>query len=200
MESFEVQQSVSEVVLSGFNKLKRFNIGRGGGLDNIDFISLDGFQSLEMLDLSGKNLKSIELKKCPSLSELILVENQISDVSSLQSLTKLRKLNLHHNQIEDITVLHHLKALESLDLSENQIQEISLDFLNQLPGLNELYLSGNPIKNIPAEYFKGGRFDSSRFDVSHPATPSWKTAPKGLPLKKAKNSQKWTKAKKCFAL
>ena len=72
--------------------------------------------------------------------------NQISDISPLAGLTKLRSLDLQGNQISDINPLAGLTELKwRLRLENNQISDVSP--LTELINLEALYLQGNPIKD-----------------------------------------------------
>ena len=61
----------------------------------------------------------------PSRNYLNLSENQISDITPLQSLTNLTSLNLYNNKISDITRLQSLTHLTDLYLSGNNISDIT---------------------------------------------------------------------------
>ena len=56
-----------------------------------------------------------------SLTELVLDNNQISDIKPLESLTNLTELHLEKNQISDIKPLESLTNLTQLGLSGNPI-------------------------------------------------------------------------------
>jgi Leucine-rich repeat (LRR) protein len=77
------------------------------------------------------------LKELKSLTELVVVNNQISDISPLKELQSLTQLDLRHNQISDISPLKELKSLTQLDLRHNEISDISL---NYSPFLGPLFL------------------------------------------------------------
>ncbi|MEG4878875.1 leucine-rich repeat domain-containing protein, partial [Microcoleus sp. CZ3-B4] len=79
-------------------------------------------------------------------TKLYLSNNQISDITPLQSLTNLTHLNLYGNQISDITPLQSLTNLTNLYLHCNQISDITL--LQSLTNLTKLYLSNNQISDI----------------------------------------------------
>ena len=80
------------------------------------------------------------------LRELHLGANQIRDISPIAGLTQLEKLALYGNQISDISPLAGLKRLRELHLSTNQISDISP--LAGLKRLRELHLSTNQISDI----------------------------------------------------
>ena len=67
------------------------------------------------------------LTNITTLESLILDNNQISDISSLRSLSSLTTLDsliLNNNQISDVSSLASLTNLESLDLDNNQISDV----------------------------------------------------------------------------
>ncbi|MEG3898624.1 leucine-rich repeat domain-containing protein [Microcoleus sp. SVA1_B6] len=81
-----------------------------------------------------------------SMTELDLNRNQITDISSLGSLTHLTTLHLSHNRITDISFLGSLTHLTTLDLSKNQITDISS--LSSLTNLTTLSLYSNQITDF----------------------------------------------------
>src|SRR4028118_1472540 len=76
-----------------------------------------------------------------SLTELVLDNNQISDIKPLESLTNLTELHLEKNQISDIKPLESLTNLTGLWLTDNQISDIKP--LESLTNLNWLDLEKN---------------------------------------------------------
>ena len=61
---------------------------------------------------------------------LFIYDNQISDISHLANLTKLKYLYLSNNQIKDISALHGLTQAQRIDLEENnEIKCTDLDAL-----------------------------------------------------------------------
>ncbi|MEG4082849.1 leucine-rich repeat domain-containing protein [Microcoleus sp. POL10_C6] len=81
-----------------------------------------------------------------NLTDLNLENNQISDLTPLQSLTNLTDLNLENNQILDLTPLQSLTNLTDLNLSHNQISDLRL--LQSLTNLKRLSLENNPISDL----------------------------------------------------
>ncbi|TAE07511.1 MAG: hypothetical protein EAZ95_18335 [Bacteroidetes bacterium] len=119
-----------------------------------DITPLQKLTNLQKLVLWNNQITDITpLQKLTNLRELLLDNNQITDIKPLQTLINLHRLRLQNNQITDITPLQKLINLKKLILVSNQITHISLDFLNALPHLKELYLYGNPIQNLPKEVF-----------------------------------------------
>jgi internalin A len=81
-----------------------------------------------------------------SFTELLLRDNQISDIKPLESLTNLTFLDVGNNQISDIKPLESLTNLGLLHLADNQISDIKP--LESLTNLNVLYLFNNQISDI----------------------------------------------------
>jgi multiple sugar transport system substrate-binding protein len=103
--------------------------------------------NVTVLDLSGRNIKSLEdIAHFKNLGKLYCGDNQITDISCLRELKKLRKIDLSGNEISDISSLSDMKYLKELDLSNNNISDIS--GLKELPLLETLDLSENKISNI----------------------------------------------------
>jgi internalin A len=82
-------------------------------------------------------------QKLLSLTGLGFINDQISDIKPLESLTNLSYLDLTNNQISDIKPLQSLTSLTYLDLGDNRISDIKP--LESLTKLTEIIVSGNPI-------------------------------------------------------
>ena len=103
--------------------------------------------SMTELMLSHHQITDISsLGSLTNLTTLHLGDNQITHISSLGSLTNLTTLNLYINQITDISSLGSLTNLTTLDLCGNQINDISS--LGSLTNLTTLDLSFNKITDI----------------------------------------------------
>ena len=136
----------------------------GGSLDFLLIESLVGLEAatnLQNVALGGNNISDVSpLANLSKLRYLDLRGNQISDVSPLAHLSKLRHLELKGNQISDLTPLAHLSALRHLDLRGNQISDLTP--LAHLSELRYLDLRGNPLlsdasidEHIPALQQRG---------------------------------------------
>lgn len=128
--------------------------------------------NLSDLNLSDNKLTVIDssIKLAPHLKTLVLDQNQIKTIENLSSLPYLQTLSLCENQISQCIDLHlqlggnlmhlnlsqnNLRSLEGfrklftlikLDVSCNAIDQIDeVDFIANLPCLEELILTGNPI-------------------------------------------------------
>ena len=103
--------------------------------------------SMTELDLNSNQITDISsLASLTNLTTLHLTCNQITDISSLGSLTNLTALYLWDNQITDISVLRELTNLTTLCIEYNQITDISS--LASLTNLTTLYLACNQITDI----------------------------------------------------
>ncbi len=108
---------------------------------------LEGLTKLESKGQQGEIAELSGIEYCTNLRALDLGRtHQISDISSLSSLTNLQTLYLRGNQITDISPLSNLINLQDLHLEDNRISDISP--LSSLTYLPKLYLSGNQISDI----------------------------------------------------
>ncbi len=126
------------------------------GLKIIKVSDLEGINlltELQILDLSGNNLKEID--GLINLSKLKLLKfgdlsydtgNQISEIKGLNSLPNLKILNLSNNFIKQIKGIDNLKNLEYLYLVNNSISEIQ--DIENLEKLRYLNLEKNNISKI----------------------------------------------------
>jgi len=99
-----------------------------------DIASLTEFKGLTTLDLA--NDPSVKNTK----------DNQITDLSPLQGLTKLRQLFLTRNEISDLTPLQGLISLTTLHFGGNQVSDLTA--LKALTGIQSLHIWGNEITDL----------------------------------------------------
>lgn len=166
-EAILVNQLQQEVVFSDPNleAVIRENIGKSEGI--IYTADLNGLCSLEAKEKNISNIAGLEY--CNNLEYLNLISNQISDVSPLSELSKLKTLYLdQNNQIYDISPLAGLTNLEDLSLFVNKVTNVSplaglmklrklnlrfnrINDISPLAGLTNLeylYLENNPITDM----------------------------------------------------
>lgn len=119
-------------------------------VDNLDESRLLELDSLQYSSLSPDPVSSLEgLEHCKNLTYLHLGSQNISDISPLTTLTKLKNLWLDQNRkISDVTPLKDLTELEELNLDSNLLIDISP--LKNLVKLKFLNLQLNPIEDISA--------------------------------------------------
>ena len=125
----------------------KFEILKIIGKSEDEIISQQDVQKIKNLDLSAKNISSLEgIQYFENLGMLKLSDNHISDLSPLVALKKIDFLLLNNNRITDITPLSELKALTLLNISDNQITDISP--LENLANLTYLYFANNNVSDI----------------------------------------------------
>lgn len=105
--------------------------------------------NLKTLTLDQNQIKTIEnLSTLPYMQTLSLCDNQISRCSDLhlQLGGNLMHLNLSQNNLQSLEGFRKLFTLVKLDVSCNVIDSIDeVDHVANLPCLEELILTGNPI-------------------------------------------------------
>ena len=77
---------------------------------------------------------------------MYLVDNDISDLSSLANLTGLTRLSLKHNEVSDLSPLEGLSNLTWVELNDNAISDVSP--LAELNNLTWLDLGENAIMDV----------------------------------------------------
>ena len=102
-------------------------------------------EKVTRLSLIAKQLTDVKsLEKLTKLKELNLNNNQLTKVpKELEKLTKLTGLGLKDNKLTDVNGLEKLTQVKSLNLSNNQLNELPKG-LEKLDQLTRLYLRGNP--------------------------------------------------------
>jgi len=104
-------------------------------------LELKTFTEQDVLDYCQIN--SIDSDK---ITELNLVNNELTDISGIKLFKNLENLWLNYNKITDISILKNSVNLKVLNLYNNEIKDIS--FLKDLTDLEWLNLNNNEIKNI----------------------------------------------------
>lgn len=85
----------------------------------------------------------------PQLSNIIINNNNITDISSLTKLNNLVTLHIDNGgAIQDYSVIGQIKSLKSLTLSNSNLSDIS--FISNLEKLSYLDLTNNHISDISA--------------------------------------------------
>lgn len=87
----------------------------------IDLLWLSNAYMLETLSVSGKILSLDGIECQVSLQKLDLRHNNISDISQLRYLSRLKHLDLGFNQVANIEVIGQLRHLEYVDLTNNTL-------------------------------------------------------------------------------
>ena len=94
--------------------------------------------SLEFCHVPETEMCDLTLFVFRSLSNLHLTE---LDKELMQKLVNLESLDLSQNQLTEIAADIKLNKLKKLNVSHNQLP--NLDFLNQFPTLQEVFIDGN---------------------------------------------------------
>jgi uncharacterized repeat protein (TIGR02543 family) len=111
-------------------------------LDGIEFAA-----NLQQLILFNNDISDVSLLAgLSNLQSLNLGANDISNIAPLASLNHLATLILHYNMISDVSPLAGLTNLQSLDIYENNISDISP--LAGLTNLQELGLGSNNFSDL----------------------------------------------------
>lgn len=102
--------------------------------------------TLYRLDVRGSEVRELAgLSEFGTMTELVLVDNNIEDLSSLGQPPQLRTLEVAGNQIRTLAPLNGLDQLTSLDASRNRVESISE---LELPALGSLQVGSNAITAI----------------------------------------------------
>lgn len=127
--------------------------------DNINMKRMSELGNLEVLDLSGGDIKKIEgIEHMTNLKNLNLANNKISKIEGLENLVNLTNLYLSRNKITKIEGLQNLSNLKILNLQNNQIEDIVKLSLNN--SLTSLDLRGNKEIDGNRKNYSGERLDA----------------------------------------
>lgn len=134
--------------LAGLTSLKELDLS-GNLLSDLQFLEPGSFAALETLELSDNQKMQSQLHYLENLQRLQVLElsgNELWDLDPLSVLPRLRQLVLSENQISDIRPLRKLKSLDLIDLSGNLLEDI--DALRPLVQLKTILLKKNEISYI----------------------------------------------------
>lgn len=104
----------------------------------------------EWVDRTNEPLREIGngYQLTPTLRSLCLTNNALSEINNLEECVALNELVLRQNAIAELKGLDHLGELEDLDLSMNKIEVIPPDAFAANPKLKKVDLGFNQIRNI----------------------------------------------------
>lgn len=116
-------------------------------MDAADLTKFTHLKKLEALQLGGPSLTSLEgLDQLPALTELILFDTGLTDLSVLAAQKQIVRLSLVDNgQLSSVASLSQAAHLERLALSGKALTDLSP--LASLSGLEELSVTGTAIRN-----------------------------------------------------
>ena len=101
--------------------------------------------NLETVNLSNNKIKSIE-NISGNIEELSIDNNELTSLSGVQNLSKLKILSVSNNQINSLSELESLGELENLNINKNQIRDVSC--LVRCSKLKYLYMDNNYITDF----------------------------------------------------
>lgn len=172
LDIFNDKDTLQNIAIIGkLTQIKRLSLSNIASLNEIEF--LHNFKNLEILHLARsnvtlerlqfstfKNLKKLSLVSLPKLNlspntfqnekleKLYMIDNEMSEVPSLNSLSNLKVLDLSNNSLTSFNHQHlRLPDLEILRLNNNSLVALSLN-LSSLPKLNRLEAQKNVIQEI----------------------------------------------------
>jgi internalin A len=115
--------------------------------NNAEPLVAEDVKRISTVNGKGKAIKSlVGLEHCVAIQELVLENNEITDLSALKELKLLQSINLAGNKIESLDPLKELERVQYLELSRNQISDVSP--LANMKNMRSLYLSGNKLEKI----------------------------------------------------
>ncbi|EAE7074005.1 class 1 internalin InlE [Listeria monocytogenes] len=118
-----------------------------GKADVTDEVTQTDLDSVTHLSAKSAGITTIEgLQYLTNLSELELIDNQVTDLNPLTNLTKITELRLSGNPLKDVSALAGLKNLKTMDLIYTDITNVTP--LAGLSNLQVLNLDINQITDI----------------------------------------------------
>jgi len=150
------------VALASLPNLKRISLGRA--TTDAGMSHLDGFASLEFLDLTSTRVTGAGLRSAchlPALASLRLQRTRITsdDLAQLKAFPQLICLDLSDTPITDAGLVHlkELPNLSSLALVGTPITDAGLKHLAEVPRLRWLFLTGTKVTPEGVDQFRRAR-------------------------------------------
>lgn len=112
---------------------------------------IESFYSLSCLEVGGNRLTSLptQIGLLSNLQVLSFYDNLITEIPSISALEYLQYLNAGHNQISEVC-LDGLSSLEEAFLSGNPIKQLPETIGDTCPNLKLLFASDLLLKKVPA--------------------------------------------------
>ncbi|MBK3926344.1 leucine-rich repeat domain-containing protein [Listeria ivanovii] len=137
--------SITDVVTQ--NELDTITSISGSGVDTIE--GMQYLNNLTFIVFNKDNISDLSpLAGLTKMKHIMLAYNKIKDISPLANMTDLEYLSIPGNQISDISSLLNLTKLNHVELENNQISDISV--LANLTDIDYLTLATNQISDISA--------------------------------------------------
>ncbi|MGN0233805.1 MAG: leucine-rich repeat domain-containing protein [Bacteroidaceae bacterium] len=148
-------------------------------------VDLTNMKSLVLVNLTNSGISEVKLPDSNDLAELILDNNNLTDIDLSRYASQLRMLSINNNQLTSFDA-SAMKNLLSLGIANNQLTSIKLanpDMYNleasgnqlteidlsKAPGLSQVFLSNNLLEHIditPLRSIVALHIDYNRFRIS----------------------------------
>ncbi|MGN0643294.1 MAG: leucine-rich repeat domain-containing protein [Huintestinicola sp.] len=113
--------------------------------------SMTGVLDLRNMKLTDSDIEN--LKYMTKVTEIILSDNDLTDLSPLSKLTQLEKLTFHNNRVTDLSFAKNLINLKVFGAENNGISDI--EPLKKLIKLEELWVKNNSLTDLsPLKSFR----------------------------------------------
>lgn len=124
-----------------------------------DLSPLQNLDSLVYLNCAATNVKELRsLSGLKSLKSLTVYSTPVTDLSALKGMN-LVSINCSETAITDLNSLAELPSLKYIRCNNCSLEELSWELINS-KSLQELYLFGSRVKNIPPEILSLNFFDN----------------------------------------
>ena len=168
-----------------------------GELQKLEWLSLQRVRGRQ------RPLRNVEaVRYLTKLTGLVLIDNEVADISAVGALVNLNRLHIAHNPIKDISPLATCLKIEELDIRGVPAEDLSV--LGRLPKLRELEISIDQItaleklKSLPTlKHLDIGIGDIESFDSfeGFPAMPKLQEI-RGADVRSLKGLERYPKLKK----
>lgn len=113
--------------------------------------SIGNLINIQTINISNNNIRDISpIRHLKKLRSLFAANTNAGSYNEIRELRNLEDINLRSNSLEDLGFLNGHEHLGELNLSDNKLDRFPQE-LFYLPAISRIYLSGNPIPNIPKE-------------------------------------------------
>ncbi|CAF1226385.1 unnamed protein product [Adineta steineri] len=174
LQTLQLQYNDIEKIGFGLVYLTRLQLLRidSNNLTSIRSEEISKLSQLKILDVSDCSIENLDfINSLPSITELRANHSCIKTLpNQIRNLRFLTDLDLSNNQLTNITSIKTLSALHLLRLTNNRIQDIQI--ISHLTHLSELYLANNQITSLPNSFHK--LIELQCLDISNNSIQSWK--------------------------
>eukprot|EP00095_Tigriopus_kingsejongensis_P003362 snap_masked-scaffold557_size137338-processed-gene-0.1 protein:Tk03362 transcript:snap_masked-scaffold557_size137338-processed-gene-0.1-mRNA-1 annotation:"leucine-rich repeat neuronal protein 2" len=160
--SHNILTSLPNKTFAGLDSLLELKLHHNQ-LQAIEHGAFEGLQSLRVLELEHNQLQTVRpewLSPMRSLRFLYAAHNSLGELpdDAFKSLTALRVITFRENRLSSSNISQYAfrgcRGVDTLDLSRNLLHSVPNRALSQLPKLNHLDLSGNPLGSLDRGSFQ----------------------------------------------